>query len=298
MVLSRPCVSLIVHGGTICGRGVEIVSMSDPMVSVSSTLKLVAEAEAEASVTHQNTEQQSEAIENGFVDVHDGRKTTDHSGIQQEMENFNKQKESNSLITNEINRALQTSCTITEHPSIAFSSLKEIKTYKTVPYKFRCRVKAMMYLPSDVKSFIRRSCQSCKYLPQESSSSVCSAANSDIIPCSLCGQEMTLSYMFSFVLEDDSGLLHALVFDKDAKTFFAGLPPPEEFLVQASLQNTIQEHMLFMTNNPNNSIECVYQDPKGDKRPWLELCIFSYLPDKDCRKVQYQVFDSTFVHDS
>ena len=292
MALSRPHVSLIVHGGTICGRGVEIVSVSNPMVSVSSVMKLI--AKAEASATYQHTAQQSEST----VDVHDGSKTTDSCEIQQEKDNFNKQRDSKSLITNEVNRALQTSCTITEHPSIPFSSLKEIKTCKTVPYKFRCRVKAVMYLPSDVKSFTQRSCHSCKYLPQGSTSSVCSATVNDITPCSLCGQEMTLSYLFSFVLEDDSGLLHAMVFDKDAKTFFPGLPLPEEFSAQASLQETIQEWMLSMTNNPNNSIECVNQDPKGDKRPWLELCIFSYLPDEDCQKVQYRVFDSTFVQDN
>ena len=202
------------------------------------------------------------------------------------------------VVTKEVNRALQTSCTITEHPYIPFTSLKDIKACSIVPYKFRCRVKAVVYLPSDVKNFIQRSCQSCKYLLAESS---WSAVNlSAFVLCPQCEQETSLVYLFSFVLEDGSGLLHAMVFDKDVTSFFPELPTPEDFLGQPNLQETVREWMISMTQNPENSIEFVDQDPGVDKRPWLELCILSYFPNtrQDCGKVLYRVFDSTFVTDS
>lgn len=295
-MLLHPHVSLIVHGGTICGRGLEVLSESDPMVSLSTTVKLI--AEAEASVTQQQQKQQLDTAGRGLTDTSDRPTTTGCRETRQEIRDFNEGGCKTSLITKEVNRALQTSCTITEHPCIPFTSLKDIKGCKTVPYKFRCRVKAVMYTPSEVKYFIRRSCQSCKYILPDSSSSVSSGAVNEPSLCSQCNQEMSLAFLFSIVLEDDSGLLYAMVFDTDAKTFFPDLPSPEDFLDQPSLQETVSEWMLSMTRNPDNSLEFVNQDPRGDRRPWLELCIFSYLPDKDCGKVLYRVFDSTYVHDS
>lgn len=52
MVLFYFCVSFIVYGGIICGRGVEIVLMSDFMVLVSFILKLVVEVEVEVLVIY------------------------------------------------------------------------------------------------------------------------------------------------------------------------------------------------------------------------------------------------------
>lgn len=304
---SPPQVSLIVHRGTICGRGVEILSASDPVVSLSTTVKLISEAEA---LVNQQ-EQQSDVMEGKDMEA-DNRPTTTGCCVTQgkssEMNEREDQshvtnvtKEVTNEVTNEVNRALQTSCTITEHPCIPFTSLKDIKACATVPYKFRCRVKAVMYLPSDVKNFVRRSCQSCKYLLAESPNSSPSGVNSSApVVCPQCNQETTLVYLFSFVLEDESGLLHAMVFDSDVATFFPELPSPEDFVDQSSLQETVQDWMISMTQNPANSIEFVNQDPGGVKRPWLELCILSYFPNEnqDCRKVLYRVFDSTFVTDN
>lgn len=63
-------------------------------------------------------------------------------------------------------RTLQTSCTITDFPSIPFTSLEALKQCSKVPNKFRCRVKAMAFLPHDVKDFVQRCCSSCKTLSQ------------------------------------------------------------------------------------------------------------------------------------
>lgn len=291
---SHPQVSLIVHRGTICGRGVELLSPSDPVVSLSTTMKLISEAEP---LVHQQ-EVQSHSTKRKDMEA-DNRSTTAGGYVMLgESSNVVDEGHQNHVVTKEVNRALQTSCSIAEHPCIPFTSLKDIKACSTVPYKFRCRVKAVMYLPSDVKNFIQRSCQSCKYLLAESS---WSAVNSSApVSCPQCNQETTLVYLFSFVLEDESGLLHAMVFDKDVISFFPELPSPEDFLGQPNLQETVHEWMISMTQNPENSIEFVNQDPGGDKRPWLELCILSYFPNanQDCGKVLYRVFDSTFVTDN
>ena len=277
----------------------EILSAGDPVVSLSTTAKLIAEAEANL-VTQQ--EQQSDVMESNDMDSNNGPTTGSCCVTQAKTSTINNEGHQNHAVTNEVNRALQTSCTITEHPCIPFTSLKDIKAYATVPYKFRCRVKAAMYLPSDVKNFTRRSCQSCKYLLAESSNSIssCAASSSAPILCPQCNQETTLVYLFSFVLEDESGLLHAMVFDSDVATFFPELTSPEEFLDQSCLQETVHEWMISMTQNPDNSIDFVNQDPGSDKRPWLELCILSYFPNdnQDCGKVLYRVFDSTFVTDN
>jgi len=291
-VQSRPQVSLIVHRGTICGRGVELLSPSDPVVSLSTTVKLI--SEAEPLVWQQ--EVQSHVMESKGMDT-DNRSST-AGVIPGESCNAVDEGHQNHVVTKEVNRALQTSCTITEHPCIPFTSLKDIKACSTVPYKFRCRVKAVVYLPSDVKKFIQRSCQSCKYLLAESSWSAVDL--SAPVLCPQCHQETNIVYLFSFVLEDESGLLHAMVFDKDVVSFFPELPSPEDFLGQPDLQETVCEWMISMTQNPENSIEFVNQDPGGNKRPWLELCILSYFPNanQDCGKVLYRVFDSTFVTDN
>ena len=288
----HPQVSLVVHRGTICGRGVELLSPSDPVDSLSTTMKLI--SEAKPLVWQQ--EVQSHVKESKDVDVNNRSSTT--GVIPGESSSAVDEGHQNHVVTKEVNRALQTSCTITEHPCIPFTSLKDINACSTVPYKFRCRVKAVVYLPSDVKNFIQRSCQSCKYLLAESS---WSAVNlSAPVLCPQCNQETRLVFLFSFVLEDESGLLHAMVFDKDVTSFFPELSSPEDFLRQPNLQEALLELMIFMTQNPENSIEFVNQDPGDDKRPWLELCISSYFPDanKDCGKVLYRVFDSTFVTDS
>ena len=289
---SHPQVSLEVHRGTICGRGVELLSPSDPLVSLSTTVKLISEADPLV----RQQEVQTHVTESKDMDVSNRSSIT--GVISGESNNAVDKGHQNHVVTKEVNRALQTSCTITEHPCIPFTSLKNIKACSTVPYKFRCRVKAVVYLPSDVKNFVQRSCQSCKYLLAESS---WSAVNlSAPVLCPQCNQETSLMFLFSFVLEDESGLLHAMVFDKDVTSFFPDLPSPEDFLRQPYLQETVQEWMISMTQNPENSIEFVNQDPWEDKRPWLELCISSYFPDanKDCGKVLYRVFDSTFVTDS
>ncbi|KAL9973756.1 hypothetical protein ACROYT_G020251 [Oculina patagonica] len=301
--IDEPKVSLIVHRGTICGRGVEILSASDPVVSLSTTVKLI--SEAEASVNKQK--QQADVIKSKEMELEgDNRPTATGSCVTQEKSSEINENRNQSYVTNEVttevNRALQTSCTITEHPCIPFTSLKDIKACATVPYKFRCRVKAVMYLPSDVKNFVRRSCQSCKYLLAESpGKSPSSGVNSSaLVLCPQCNQETSLVYLFSFILEDESGLLHAMVFDSDVATFFPELPSPEDFLDQSNLQETVHEWMVYMTQNPANSIEFINQDPGGNKRPWLELCILSYFPNEnqDCKKVLYRVFDSTSVTDN
>lgn len=284
---SHPHVSLIVHRGTICGRGVELLSPKDPAVSLSTTMKLI--SEAKPLVCQQEVQSHTTEIK----DVDADNRCLPAGAIPGESSNAVDEGHQNHMITKEVNRALQTSCTITEHPCIPFTSLKDIKACSTVPYKFRCRVKAVVYLPSDVMSFLQRSCHSCKFLFAESSLSAPAM-------CTQCNQETSLVYLFSFVLEDESGLLHAMVFDKDVISFFPEIPSPEDFKGQPNLQETVREWMISMTQNPENSIEFVQQDPGGDKRPWLELCVLSYFPNanQDCGKVLYRVFDSTFVSDN
>ena len=285
----RPLVTLEVHKGTICGRGVEILSPSDPQVTSSAMMKFLSEAE-----DLMVPQERSDAIESKTMD--NNRPPSDDCSEVQEKSR--KGGHHNSAVANVESRALQTSCTITEHPCIPFTSLQDIKVCGTIPNKFRCRVRAVMFLPSDVKNFVRRSCLSCRYMFGECSgtSSVANVSASSML-CTKCNQETTLVYLFSFIIEDDSALLHAMVFDKDVAAFFPDLPSPQDFLDQSCYQETLSAWMLSMTQNPDNSLEFVVQDRRCDTRPWLELCIVSYFPQADEGRgtVLYRVFDSTFV---
>ncbi|XP_067040359.1 protection of telomeres protein 1-like isoform X2 [Acropora muricata] len=298
---SRPFVSLEVHRGTICGRGVEILASDDPMVTSSAAVKFITEAEAEAEAADIVPEQQ-EVPES--LTTHRERipiiQSSKVSEKKQEHHDVNELRFENKLAANVESRALQTSCTITEHPCIPFTSLKDVKACKTVPNKFRCRVKALAHLPSDVRRFVRRSCQTCRYmLADEQSHSKFSddGASARCNRCPRCNQDFILVYLFSLVIEDQSALVHVMVFDQDVVAFFPDLPSPQEFAQQISSHEALSEWMITMTRNPINSLGFVNQDPRGDKRPWLELCIVSYMPhgDKNRGKILYRVFDSTFV---
>lgn len=271
------------------------------MVTSSAIVKFITEAEAEAEAADIGPEQQD--VPESLTTHRERIPIIQSSTVcekKQEHHDVNELRFENELVANVESRALQTSCTITEHPCIPFTSLKDVKACKTVPNKFRCRVKALAHLPSDVRRFVRRSCQTCRYmLAVEQSHSKFSdhGASARCNRCPRCNQDFTLVYLFSLVIEDQSALLHVMVFDQDVVAFFPDLPSPQEFAQQISSHENLSEWMITMTRNPTNSLGFVNQDPRGDKRPWLELCIVSYLPygNKNSGKILYRVFDSTFV---
>ncbi|CAH3164924.1 unnamed protein product, partial [Porites evermanni] len=290
---SRPLVSLEVHRGTICGRGVEILSANDPQVTSSAMMAFMAKAE-ELMIQ----QEESDAMD---TSESEGIKITTTRPLDQccKVQEKSSAGEESSPVHNTESRALQTSCTITEHPCIPFMSIRDIKACKTVPNKFRCRVKAVIFLPSEVKDFVRRCCQSCRCMYRDcSGSSSATGASESSVLCTKCNRETTLVYLFSFVIEDNSGVLQAMVFDKDAETFFPNLPSPQDFVEQTTSQHLLKEWMLSITQNLENSLKLVAPN-QYDIRPWLELCILSYIPENQGQgKVLYRVFDSTFVGDS
>ena len=334
---SRPLVSLEVHRGTICGRGVEILSANDPQVTSSAMMAFMAKAEelmiqqeeSDAMDTSESEgikitttqplnqcgEVQSSSVSEescqNIAPVHNiesqalqtsvNPQPLDQCGEVQEKCSSASEESCQNIapVHNTESRALQTSCTITEHPCIPFMSIRDIKACKTVPNKFRCRVKAVIFLPSEVKDFVRRCCQSCRCMYRDcSGSSSATGASESSLLCTKCNQETTLVYLFSFVIEDNSGVLHAMVFDKDAETFFPNLPSPQDLVEQTTSQHLLKEWMLSMTQNLENSLKLVAPN-QNDIRPWLGLCILSYIPENQGQgKVLYRVFDSTFVGDS
>ena len=324
---SRPLVSLEVHRGTICGRGVEIVLANDPQVTSSAMMAFMAKAEelmiqqeeSDAMDTSESegnkitttrpldqcfeVQENSSAGEESCQDiapVHNPQPLDQCGEVMEKSSSAGEESCQNiAPVHNTESRALQTSCTITEHPCIPFMSIRDIKACKTVPNKFRCRVKAVIFLPSEVKDFVRRCCQSCRCIHRDcSDSSSATGASESSVLCTKCNQETTLVYLFSFVIEDNSGVLQAMVFDKDAETFFPNLPSPQDFVEQTTSQHLLKEWMLSMTRNLENSLKIVAPN-QYDIRPWLELCILSYIPENQGQgKVLYRVFDSTFVGDS
>ena len=281
----------MVHKGTICGRGLEILSASDPVVTSSDTFKYISEAKEPL----ETRQEQAHAAKTNEFTVPDGCDSmVKSSGVVKTGD------EKEDSVSSCKSRALQTSCTVAEHPHIPFTSVKTIKASSSVPCKFRCRVKAVVYLPHDINQFVQQCCQSCRnVMPRSSITLSSSTANQDASTfCPNCNQQTSDVYLFSLVLEDKSGLIQAMVFDCDAETFFPELPPPKQFAGQLCVQERLHQWLLSMTQNPENSLGFIGHDARCDNRPWMELCILSYYFSKGTetnRRVLYRVFDSVFV---
>ncbi|KXJ22411.1 Protection of telomeres protein 1 [Exaiptasia diaphana] len=239
----------------------------------------------------------------------------------------NKSVSNNQTTTN--TRALETSCTITDFPLISFTTIEDIKKCPSVPNKFRCRVKAISFLPKNVKDFVQMYCPSCRKvtIPKESkagedcqrklsesdfdsmdSRSECSQDEQaqdmfdksqdqeNSFPtlgekCFSCDREMSFVYVFSLLIEDATGLLHVMLFNEDAKQFLTDLPSPESFLINSEIQRNTRETLTSITDNVNNELDAESQ-PCG-ARPWMECCVFSYhVPEQG---VLYRIFGTTVV---
>lgn len=248
--------------------------------------------------------------------------------VLEQIETFKSNKSvcNNQTTTN--TRALETSCTITDFPLIPFTTIEDIKKCPKVPNKFRCRVKAMAFLPNDVKDFVQMYCPSCRKvtLPKEpkededcarklsesdfdsmDSRSECSQDEQaqDMIDksgenqgdstlnkkCIVCDIEMSFVYVLSLLIEDTTGMLHVMLFNEDAKLFLPDLPSPESFLVNSKIQRNIRDTLTSITGNLTNELDAESQ-PSG-ARSWMECCVFSYHVQE--HGVLYRIFGTTVV---
>ena len=219
-------------------------------------------------------------------------------------------------------RALQTSASIANYPLVEFQSIDNIKSYPVVPYKFRCRVKCLMYLPKTIKDFVKRSCNDCGKVfsyNQETCKSVSALGQyeqggkteekgqSETVVqniystaarsiCPDCKVDLKDVYLFSLVLEDNTGLLHVKLFDEDASTFLPELScSANVFLQNEKSQQIVVEQLQSLIGNQENSLQG--RMTSQSLRPWIECCVKSYYIPKEDKPGQhhvlYRMFDTT-----
>lgn len=224
-------------------------------------------------------------------------------------------------------RTMQTSCTVTDFPMVPFTHIANIKKCSPIPNKFRCRVKALAFLPNDVKNFVQQCCQDCKQVTTHKeikkddkckrklwesdidsmdsrsessqdeqdetnapeSNKEISLSNFELQQCSICKKEMSPVYLFSFLLEDITGVLHVMVFDEDARQFLPELPSPEDFLAQPEAQKSAHDSLISITDNLTNELS----SDSEPSRPWMECCVMSYRVQG--RGVFYRLFGTSVV---
>ncbi|EDO47031.1 predicted protein [Nematostella vectensis] len=208
-------------------------------------------------------------------------------------------------------RTQQTSCTVTDHPMVPFTTLWDIHNQEKVPNKYKCRVKAISFIPPQTKEFVQLHCSTCKKLASRiggpSGSNIdddCDGLGTqhdrDVTPhsCPVCGNPFTRTYLFSLLLADRTDMLIAMVFDDDVKHFFPNLPSPEDFLASEEHQDGLHHSLVSMTQNPECSID--FDSQSLESRPWMECCVMSYhsTPEdtsKIRRSVKYRIFGTTLV---
>lgn len=245
---------------------------------------------------------------------------------------FNTKKPSKPMFTpREENtaRTMQTSCTVTDFPLTPFTNIANIKKCSQIPNKFKCRVKALAFLPYNVKDFVQQCCRTCRQVSvhkepkiddkckkrlwesdiesmdsksessqdeQETadipkSNMESSLSNFDLKPqCCTCN-EMSQVFVFSLLLEDITGVIHVMVFDEDARHFLPELPSPEEFLVQPETQKRVHDSLISITDNLTNELS-TNSEPSSN-RPWMECCVMSYQVQG--RGTFYRLFGTTVV---
>lgn len=204
---------------------------------------------------------------------------------------------------------LPRSATVIPYTRVAFTSIRDVLAYSTVPFKFNCRARVVCVLPACVEDMVQLRCSRCaRKVPMPTKS----LAESDALvgaPCPTCVSEqgatpsseavLRLIYVFKLVLEDDTGHLSAYVAEDDAITFLPGLPPTNLYVDQ-ELRLKLLDRLYYLTGNNDPFVEHQPGSKQQLPRPWMECCLKSYYHGQGVsgdggrisRKVNYRVFDT------
>eukprot|EP00731_Ephydatia_muelleri_P035145 Em0099g17a len=210
-------------------------------------------------------------------------------------------------------RPLPRSATVTPYTRVAFTPIRDVLVYPTVPFKFNCRARVECVFPACVEDMVQLRCSRCaRKVPMPRTS----RADSDALtgtPCPTCVGDaaaggaptsapteavLRLIYVFKLVLDDETGHLSAYVAEDDAATFLPGLPPTNLYVEQDSRRKLL-DRLYYLTGGNDPFVE----HPPGYRqqlpRPWMECCLKSYFHIQRApggvpspRKVNYRVFDT------
>ena len=256
---------VIIHTGTAFGRGISVLSSSDPdLTEVKERIQLLVEA--------WNAKQKSKIT----------------SAMPKEPGTV---------------RAMEESCSVTMHPFISFTLIKDIKSFPSVPYKFRCRVKIFHYFPPKVEDFVRINCNNCKQNSDLTDEVISKLRNFELtrksdkenklelMCCEACQQELDLVFVFLLIVADESGMLEIIVFGDDAKYFLDNCSP--SLLIRDNkVRDGVQSKIDALVGKDENVVD---YNSDLSLRPYFECCVKSYKvfdSDTETDLIKYQLFDT------
>jgi hypothetical protein len=185
-----------------------------------------------------------------------------------------------------------------------FESIKAVRECQQVPNKHKIRVKFLRIVGTHVEGLVKLVCARClksnfpmkENIVEDVESSSPNVYNSeDACPnCQAGGNTSKLKYQYRIKIEvaDHSGKIMLLLGDKDADTFFPGLPPCNLYI------NLATRDQVFQRFTKLSGEEDIFSSPSSDSsRPFLECCIMSYYvggrdTGQSSGRIAYKIYDT------
>ena len=197
-------------------------------------------------------------------------------------------------------RCMQESLAITKCSIIPFTDIQSIKSHPKAPYRFRCRARVLYYEPIKVGKMLQVSCETCSISTTlEFLQTIVKVDESPgVLKCAECSDNLEVSFLLFFLLEDQTGILSALLCGADALQFFSSFNI-SKLCHDVNTQKELEKKLAQLTLEDPNSLQDLGQDISP--RPFFECSIKSYHGDHQAaglaekQSVCYQIFDTSLV---
>ena len=259
---------LIIHKGTAYGRGIRVLDPTDPDAR---TVKARMD-----DVIEMDNDSEAESSDRDMPEAQVTRQRFDYQS-----------------------RALQESSTVTRHYHIPFTSIHNILAHPRVPYKFRCRSRVLHYEPTRMDEIVRFGCEKCEICTtlEDMKETVDSHLDGRPLKCGKCCGSLRVEFVMSFLLEDNTGIINAILCGEDAVNFFGGIQSKDAVYCDRT-QCQIERRLASLTNGIDYSLEDLRQDITS--RPYFECCLKSYSSvckedEEEKTIVCYRLFDTKLI---
>ena len=179
------------------------------------------------------------------------------------------------------------------------STLKSIKAFPQVPYKFVTRVKVARVGPAPLKDFCQLRCCKCKHKFPTPASNHEDHALTAGDPCPRCKgsdpdapPELRFIYVFSLFVKDSStsDAMELYVTDEDAEQFLPQLPPANLY-TNSRAEEALLDCLYYLTGGNDPFFDL--PPDRAYPRPWMECGVLSYRSYSG--RVCYRIFDTTLA---
>ncbi|KAF8495300.1 hypothetical protein JB92DRAFT_1118906 [Gautieria morchelliformis] len=165
------------------------------------------------------------------------------------------------------------------HTDQKCSSIAELTQCTRCPNRFRIRARIIEYYPRDIKDFVRVECNMCHRILDDRYNL-----------CPDCGDladsSRTVRYQFAIRVADESGELNVSVSNAEADLFFGGLSARDARDDTEALKTRLSP----LLGHLYKWHEEFDDKAKNDPGRWLDLCVYSWVPDVDETLRLYKLF--------